>query len=988
MINIIRLLSVFTAFLVALSSAFADSAPLLHLNTGSHTATVRNLLLNSDETILVSSGDDKVIRLWDAKSKQPIREIRGQVSVDLNGAINAMSLSPDDKWLAVSVFFPHQHNGREKRGYLRIHDFSTGKLIKILGGHSKALQSLKFSHDGTMLAGGESLEDNPLTIIWDTTTWRVRQSFSGHQAGISGIAYTPDLKRLITSSWDHSLRIWDIASGKNIKTIKSAHKGRVYGAKLPLDSDRPIVVTGGADKTVKIWNYETGKSMKSIGFKRRIRSVAVNRKGTRIVASSVGEFVNAWVAIIDAGSGKVLNRYREHNRTPRALTLLNDGNTVFSSGGFRHEIDRWSLADAKQIYRLTGVGSPIQSVAISADGSKLLWGNQPIDWSGKKYDFNKLAPLTGEIELSTIHKELGVPMMYSGKSSGLQRTVRKRGKLSLQRVKPAKGAFFTDLLIKRKRKVIGKIVRDKKTGHIHTAYSFTPDEKHVVTGGEGGYLSLHTLKGKKITDYRGHSSDITDIAISKDGKMLLSGSRDQTFKLWNLGTGDLLLSFFVATDGEWIVWTKTGHYTSSPNGDKYVGWVINQGESRNSDYVLADQIKGKLYRPDLINKVISEQSLSGALEKSSSANFSVDKVVQKQVIPLDFSLLSPQNQSNTVAESINLKLQLVEGDNNQVSWSVTNNQRQIISPISTRGLARKKLKNEEITIPIQLDPGTNEIRIVADNGETSKERNLVVTRQIVEVANKSIAEPTAIGVDNEKLLVISVGVDNYVNLPGHDLNFASADAEAIAEAFINQKGKNFDEVETILLSDNSESGATRDNIIDALDALAEIGSNDTVVLFLAGHGVIENGQYYFLPKDATASTDERLKKSTVVSWHEIQNAVQNSLGRRILLVDTCYSESAFNSRLVKDAEDADIIVMSSTDSTTLAQEISSLGHGVFTYSLVNGLSGDADSFRDKRITMSELNAYVSNSVPSLTKRAQIPTLSVPKGFQDFTLAQL
>jgi len=55
---------------------------------------------------------------------------------------------------------------------------------------------------------------------------------------------------------------------------------------------------------------------------------------------------------------------------------------------------------------------------------------------------------------------------------------------------------------------------------------------------------------------------------------------------------------------------------------------------------------------------------------------------------------------------------------------------------------------------------------------------------------------------------------------------------------------------------------------------------------------------------------------------------------------------------------------------------------------VNGLSGDADSFRDKRITMSELNAYVSNSVPSLTKRAQIPTLSVPKGFQDFTLAQL
>ncbi len=988
MINLIRLLSVFTALLGALSAAFADSTPLLHLNTGSHTATVRNLLLNSDESILVSSGDDKVIRLWDAKTKRPIREIRGQVSVDLEGAINAMALSPDDRWLAVSVFFPHQHNGAEKRGFLRIHDFSTGKLVKILEGHSKALQSLKFSHDGTMLAAGESLEDNPLAIIWDTANWSVRQSFSGHEDGISDVAFTPDQSRLITSSWDHSLRIWDIASGQNVKTIQSAHKGRIYAAKLPPKSDRPIVVTGGADKNVKIWNYETGKAVKSVSFKRRIRGVEVNPSGTRIVASSVGEYVNAWVAVIDTSNGKVLNRYREHNRTTRALILSNDGNTVFSSGGFRHEIDSWSLADAQQIYRLTGAGRPVQSVAFSADGSKLLWGNQPIDWSGKKYDFNKLALITGEIELSTIHNELGIPLPFSGKSSGLQRTVRKMGKLSLQRVKPGKSSFFTDLLIKRKRKVIGKIVRDKKTGHIHTAYSFTPDGEHVVSGGEGGYLSLHTLKGAKITDYRGHSSDITDIAVSKDGKMMLSGSRDQTFKLWNLGTGDLLLSFFVATDGEWIAWTKTGHYTSSPNGDRYVGWVINQGVDRNADYVLADQIKGKLYRPDVINKVISEQSLNSALENSSSSSFSVDQVVAKQVIPVDFSLLSPQNESNTDAESINLKLQIAAGTNNQISWSVTNNQRQIVSPVTTRGLARKKLENEEITFPILLDPGRNEIRIVADNGETSKERNLVINRQVVAAANKSIAQPTVSKVDDKKLLVISVGVDNYVNMPDHNLNFASADAEAIAQAFIKQEGKNFDKVETILLSDTNGTGATRDNIIDALDTLSEMGPNDTVVLFLAGHGVIENDQYYFLPKDTAVSSNDRLKKSTVVSWHEIQNAVQNSLGRRILLVDTCYSESAFNSRLVKDAEDADIIVMSSTDSTTLAQEISSLGHGVFTYSLVSGLSGDADSFRDQRITMSELNAYVSNSVPSLTKRAQIPTLSVPKGFQDFTLAQL
>ena len=61
---------------------------------------------------------------------------------------------------------------------------------------------------------------------------------------------------------------------------------------------------------------------------------------------------------------------------------------------------------------------------------------------------------------------------------------------------------------------------------------------------------------------------------------------------------------------------------------------------------------------------------------------------------------------------------------------------------------------------------------------------------------------------------------------------------------------------------------------------------------------------------------------------------------------------------------------------------------MFTYALLSGIAGEADSFKDGKVTMTELNAFVSNAVPSITKNAQIPTLSVPGGFQDFVIASL
>ncbi|MBX2867860.1 MAG: caspase family protein [Acidiferrobacterales bacterium] len=987
--------STICAFVIALGAISPNwsyaAKPLLQIKAGGLSASNRSIVFTSDESQFLTAGDDKVVRVWDRASHQLLREVRGEASDHVNGGITAMALSSDSQWLAVGVFYPHQHNGQERRGVIRIHDFASGQIVRLLEGNHQAVRTLSFSSDNRLLLASEASNRQPKILIWETASWQLKKSLDGHKDQIFGAAFSRDNSKIVSASWDGSIRVWNTDSGKQIRKIVSAHKGRIYNLLVPKHSTEPVAVTGATDKTVKIWNYETGKLQKTIKVKRKVRQITVDQAGHYILASSVGFHKTAWVDIIDANKGKIISTFRGHDRTVMAMHVLSDRDTVYSTGGYRNELLEWSLSSGNINRTLISAGRPVEAVAFSKDGKTLFWGNQEIDWSGKKFNPARRAAVSMKIDLTTIHGQLGEPQALHTKPKGVMRASHKTGAISLQRVKDKKTGFNSKLKIKNGSKTLGIITRDTRSGYFHSAYTLTPDSNHVISGGESGYLSLFDRTGNKKGDFNGHHDLITDLAISPDGKLLVSGSRDQTMKLWDIASQKLLLSFFISKDGEWIVWAPTGHYTSSPNGDQYIGWAINRGFDRNAEYVSASQMRAKLYRPDVIERILNNKSIQQAIQQSPQIAYTVEAIQEAKVIPVDFEVLSPSNGSVTDQEAVNLEVNVIKNADSDIAWSVTVNGRQIMNKNATRGLARTKPKGDRFTFPILLEYGENRIHVVADNRQTEKEATILITRAQSPPTSQTItksASPTLPPKPVRKLLVLAVGVDEYIHMPEHNLRFASADADSIASLFIKQEGKNYDVVESIVLSDSVDTKATKDNVVDALDALAELGPEDTVVLFLAGHGVVEDANYYFLPRDAQRNSNGRWKKSSVIAWNDVQLAMESSLGRRILLVDTCHSESAFNSRLIKDAEDSNIVVMSSTDSGTLAQEIASLGHGVFTHALLEGMRGKADSYQDGKVTMSELNAFVANAVPAITKNAQKPTLSVPGGFQDFVLASL
>ena len=104
-----------------------------------------------------------------------------------------------------------------------------------------------------------------------------------------------------------------------------------------------------------------------------------------------------------------------------------------------------------------------------------------------------------------------------------------------------------------------------------------------------------------------------------------------------------------------------------------------------------------------------------------------------------------------------------------------------------------------------------------------------------------------------------------------------------------------------------------------------------------------------------------------------------------MFADTCHSGGAYNSRLVNDAANANIIVFSATDTETLSWEFDNLAHGAFTYALIEGLEGKARR-PDGTVSVLTLGDFVSQEVSQLTQEKQQPTFHM-SGTKNFTLAK-
>ena len=234
-----------------------------------------------------------------------------------------------------------------------------------------------------------------------------------------------------------------------------------------------------------------------------------------------------------------------------------------------------------------------------------------------------------------------------------------------------------------------------------------------------------------------------------------------------------------------------------------------------------------------------------------------------------------------------------------------------------------------------LAKGRNEVRVTLTNAIGEKAETLVLTHDDEGHLDK-----------RGTLHILAIGVNEYKGLgdacgpSGCDLTYSVADARRLAGAVERRLGPSHSRVVKRLLVNGGDpkDAPTASNIIDAAELLRQAEETDTVVLFIAGHGKNDGPDYRFLPTNAEW-TGGALRGSTVVPWQVLQSAVEAAKGRRLLFVDTCHAGNAYNQRLGNAAYHANIIAYTAARFDQEALEDATLGHGLFTYAVVEGLEG-------------------------------------------------
>jgi WD40 repeat protein len=994
-------------------------APLPMLDTGGHMAIIKGIAFTPDGRQLVSASDDKTIRVWDLASGKTVRTIRGESAPGEVGKVFAMALSPDGKWLAAGGWLADYTGGNlQDVAAIRLYEFASGKLVALLKGHGDAVVGLAFSRDGSRLISGSGGGDTT-AILWDTglrggaraAEPKLLHRLEGHKAEILAVGFSPDGSRAVTGSGDYDLRLWRVADGKEIAHM-TGDGDKVRSLAVAPDG---VIASGYWSGEIRLWDGRDGRFLRILASQRTsVGSLSFSPDGKLLLSGSAEGPSGSGndCHVYDVATGNEIVTYNGHDNIVVATAFSPDGRWAATGGGSNEEIHLWDPHTGSprpgpdgQPLRLTGQGLPVLGAGFSADGWRIGWGNLSV-YQGQH---NDRGPLEQALALPLGEGALGAPVALAKAEAGAFRRAQASfggspGSFDgFSLISRAGGDYGYDAIldILKDGRAVASIERDETNGLDHRSYSFTPDGETVISGGGNGVLTAYDRAGNKLGDFVGHEGVVLAVAPSPDGRFLVSGSADQTVRLWNLKTRELLVTLFRGGDGEWVMFTPQGFYTSSPAGARLIGWQINHGPEHEAEYVAAAQLREHLNRPDIVARAIQLASAEEAVRQAHGADFKIADLLAKPVPRL--RILSPEAGAALKGGHAQITVKLEPTPDPVKLLRVQVNGRQVAEtkPRSdassgpggiSAGAAGKgvmPLASEEpgstpgvVTFDVPLAKGDNKIAVAAvnDTGET--------------VASISITHEGEGDLDKRGVLyILAIGVDKYPNLPGNDLRYAGADALAFAEAMEKRSGGLHERVVKRLLINGGAAGdtPTRANIEDALDMLRGAKQNDTVMLFVSGHGHNEGVNYSFVPTDAARGEHSFLRPSSAVSWYAFQDALTGANGRRILFLDTCHAANAFNARLLGDSYEANIMVYSSARGDQEAKEDAGLGggHGLFTYALVEGVNGAARDGAGE-VRADGLRDFVKARVGELAaklKAAQEPQYFRARDAENYVLAR-
>lgn len=203
------------------------------------------------------------------------------------------------------------------------------------------------------------------------------KEFVGHKDEVWSVAFSPDGRLGLSaggSRWDQewfpskdpTLRLWDLAKGKAVRSPLKGHTEGIFCALFFRDGER--IISGSQDKTIRIWDSSNGKELHCFkGHTDRVWSVAVSPDGRRAVSGSSDHTLRYWDLL---GWTAIGSPFLGHTSVVYDVAYAPDGKHAFS-GSFDRTVRFWDVTTGTELHNFGKRPGPVRSVAVSRDGRRV-----------------------------------------------------------------------------------------------------------------------------------------------------------------------------------------------------------------------------------------------------------------------------------------------------------------------------------------------------------------------------------------------------------------------------------------------------------------------------------------------------------------------------------------------------------------------------------------------------------------------------------------
>jgi WD40 repeat protein len=503
-----------------------------------HNGAIWSLAFSPDSLRLASASDDGMVKVWSPGNG----EEQMTLNVGNTQAVRGVAFSPDGKQLAST----------NVGGVVNLWDAISGQHKLKLTGHVGEVNGVVYSPDGLHMA---SISSDKFIIIWDAADGSQILKLEGHTEPLTSVAYSLDGKRLASASQDRTVKIWDATSGVEMLTLKG-NSDRVRS--VAFSPSGPRVASASDDGTVKVWNTGSGQCLTLKGHTAGVLGVTFSPDGKQLASASEDRTVKLWGRDKAAMSGPGIgpggsqepsistdtaspqNRPSATTSVPRLLRSIPIGYRVdfqmtadnlrlitLNTGG---NILLWDLSTGQQLSTI-GSHAGASSIALSKDGRVAITGGddgiQVWDVNESKAHGSRVptVPLGGS-SLRVAFSSTETELFVSGASKGY-----------LLRAP-------TDRLHQNSDRWLSTTNSPKLSEDLPRAWYLlpSPDKPNLAYLGvyanfdKDVYNHFHLFditRKKSLRRFIAHNNSVVAMAISADGKRLLTQDADGMLIVWD-----------------------------------------------------------------------------------------------------------------------------------------------------------------------------------------------------------------------------------------------------------------------------------------------------------------------------------------------------------------------------------------------------------------------------------------------------------------------